>query len=136
MTAKRAKRKRAPPRRARPKRAAPKPTALKPAEPDQRALLVESIWVHVFEEDRAEGEVYRPESDAIPRSRRTRERLCFFADGTARILLAAPDDRHEPAPAYWKEEDGRITVTPDSAAAGAKILHARFEGSTRLLVRW
>ena len=110
------------PKRATGKRAAP------------RQILVESTWVHVFEEDGPEGDVYRPESDAIPRSRRTRERLCFYADGTARILRAGPDDRHEPAAACWKEEDGKITVTPDSAAAGVKTLHARLESKTRLLV--
>jgi hypothetical protein len=136
VTPRRATRRRSPPRRARPKRAAPTRTAPKPAGLDERALLVESTWVHVFEEDESGVEVYRPESDAIPRSRRTRERLCFFANGTARILRAAPDDRHEQAAAYWKEEHGRITVTTDSAAAGVEILHARFEGKTRLLVRW
>lgn len=105
----------------------------KPATP--RLILVESTWVHVFEEDAPEGEVYRPESDAIPRSRRTRARLCFFANGTARILLAAADDRHDAVPAQWKEEDGQITVTPDSAAAGVRTLRARLEGKTRLVVR-
>lgn len=101
---------------------------------DERTL-VESTWVHVFEEDGPEGEVYRPESDAIPRSRRTRERLCLFADGTARILRASPDDRHDAVVARWKKEDGHITITPASAAAGVETLHARLEGKTRLVVR-
>jgi hypothetical protein len=130
VTGKRAPRKRAAPGRAAPKRAAPKPAGL-----DERAVLVESTWVHVFEEDGQEGEVYRPESDAIPRSRRTRGRLCLFADGTARILRAAADDRHDAVAAHWKEEEGEITVTPDSAAAGVKPLRARLQGETRLVVR-
>jgi hypothetical protein len=91
--------------------------------------------VHVFEEDGPEGEVYRPESDTIPRSRRTRQRLRLFPDGTARILCAAPDDRHDAVAAHWNEDAGEITVTPDSAAAGVKTLRARLESQTRLVVR-
>ena len=36
-------------------------------------------WVHVFEEDTAEGQVYKPESGPIPLSRRPREALTLHA---------------------------------------------------------
>ena len=43
-------------------------------------------WVHAFEEDTAEGAVYRPRGSKLPLSRRPRERLELEADGTARDL--------------------------------------------------
>ncbi len=36
--------------------------------------LFESTFVHAFEEDGSEGEVYRPEGDAVRRSRGRRAR--------------------------------------------------------------
>ena len=141
MTGKRAPRKRAAPSRAKPKpkRPRPKRAAAKRAAPtgagSDELALVETTWVHVFEEDGPAGDVYRPESDAIPRSRRTRERLCLFADGSARILRVSPDDRHEAVAAHWTEEGGEITVIPDSAAANVRTLRARLEGKARLVVR-
>jgi hypothetical protein len=102
--------------------------------PFDEATLVGTTWVHVFEEDGPEGAVYRPESDAIPRSRRPRERLSFFPDGTAQIVRGGPDDRLNAVPASWKEKDGEISVTPDSAAAGGATLEARLKKKDLLVV--
>ena len=51
--------------------------------------LFTTRWVHVFEEDTAEGAVYRPEDDQIPLSRRPRERLEY----SRRRVGADPDCR-------------------------------------------
>ena len=63
-------------------------------------------WVHAFEEDTAEGAVYRPRGSKLPLSRRPRERLELDADGTARIFVQGPDDRYVEQPATWRDEDG------------------------------
>ena len=63
-------------------------------------------WVHAFEEDTAEGAVYRPRGSKLPLSRRPRERLELDADGTARIFVQGPDDRYIEQPASWHDEDG------------------------------
>jgi hypothetical protein len=62
-----------------------------------------ATWVHVFEEDTAEGAVYRPEDADIPLSRRPRERLVLGADGRATLFNSGPDDRLIPRPASWRE---------------------------------
>ena len=63
-------------------------------------------WVHAFEEDTAEGAVYRPRGSKLPLSRRPRERLELDADGTARIFVQGPDDRYIEQPASWRDEGG------------------------------
>jgi hypothetical protein len=72
--------------------------------------LFATTWVHVFEQDGAGGAVYRPEADPIPLSRRPRERLQFSPDGSARVLVPAPDDRLVEQPATWHEDEGDIVV--------------------------
>ena len=72
--------------------------------------LVASRWIHVFEEDGPGGEVYRPASGGLPLSRRPREQIEFFTDGTARILRAGADDRMVPIEATWAEEGGSVVV--------------------------
>jgi hypothetical protein len=67
-------------------------------------------WVHVFEEDTADGAVYRSEDDAIPLSRRPRERLQISPDGSARIFVPAPDDRLTEQRATWREDGGALVV--------------------------
>ena len=47
--------------------------------------LFSVTWVHVFEEDTAEGGVYRPEEGPVPLSRRPRERFALTRDGSARV---------------------------------------------------
>jgi hypothetical protein len=55
--------------------------------------LAATRWVHVFEEDTADGAVYRPEDADIPLSRRPREQIEFSPDGSARVFEGGPDDR-------------------------------------------
>ena len=102
---------------------------------ETRALF-ETAWVHVFEEDGAEGAVYRPEGGELPLSRRPRQTLSFFPDGSARLVVSGPDDRLLPIPAHWREEQGEITVTAESAAgASVKTLRVRLQSHDCLLVR-
>jgi hypothetical protein len=70
---------------------------------------MDTKWVHVFEEDTAEGAVFRPETDDIPLSRRPRERLELQAGGKAKVLIQGPDDRYVEQPATWQDE-GDATV--------------------------
>jgi hypothetical protein len=88
------------------------------------ASLFETTWVHVFEEDGSEGAVYRPDESVLPLSRRPRQRLSFYPDGSARLMVSGPDDRlHE------------IAVTADAAPVSIKPLHLRVVGSDRLVAR-
>jgi len=78
-------------------------------------------WVHVFEEDSAAGAVYRPDSGAIPLSRRPREQFELSADGSARIFLPGPDDRPQAVTGTWREEGGAIVVLGPRARGGAAL---------------
>jgi hypothetical protein len=75
-----------------------------------RDALFGTRWVHAFEEDGAEGAVYRPEDADLPLSRRPREGLELSADGTARVYVPGPDDRPRPRDAAWREDGGEIVV--------------------------
>ena len=72
--------------------------------------LFSTRWVHVFEEDTAEGAVYRPEDTKIALSRRPRERLELRRDGSASVFLPGPDDRLIEKTAAWSREDGDIVL--------------------------
>jgi hypothetical protein len=77
--------------------------------------------VHVFEEDTAEGEVYRPESGDIPLTRRPRARLAFAPDGTARVLRPGPDDRPLEVKARWEETpEGDLIVQAEGGDEQAR----------------
>ena len=95
--------------------------------------LFSTRWVHVFEEDTAEGAVYRPEDDDIPLSRRPRERLELSADGTAKIITQGPDDRLVEKPATWATSS-RETAAASMAASTADI-HIVKQTPSRLIVR-
>jgi hypothetical protein len=99
-------------------------------EPENR--LFATGWVHVFEEDTAEGAVFRPESDDIPLSRRPRERLELDRDGTARLFVQGPDDRYVPKPAMWREEDGAVVVRAHEGGATLRIVE---RSPNRLVVK-
>ncbi len=75
-----------------------------------RDRLFGTRWVHVFEEDTVEGAVYRAEEDAIPLSRRPRERLELGRDGSAHLFVPGPDDRLVEQPGTWHEEGGALVV--------------------------
>ena len=81
-----------------------------------KGALFTTPWVHVFEEDTAHGAVYRPEDGDIPLSRRPRERLELFKDGSAKVFGAGPDDRPVAQPATWREKGGAVSIrTRDGA---------------------
>lgn len=98
-------------------------------------VLCSTTWVHVFEQDGAEGQVYRPEGDELPLSRRPRQRLSFSPDGSAKLVVSGPDDRLQPVAARWSESEGEIVVTAESAAASVRTLHVRVRSRDCLLVR-
>jgi hypothetical protein len=87
-----------------------------------RDPLFATKWVHVFEEDTAEGAVYRAEDDAIPLSRRPRERLEFRPDGSARLLVPGPDDRLVEEKATWSDEDGALVVGAREGGTEVRVL--------------
>lgn len=71
---------------------------------------MDTRWVHVFEEDSTEGQVYRPEDDAIPLSRRPRERFTLERDGSAMLFAPGADDRFVEQRGTWAEEGGSIVI--------------------------
>jgi len=79
-------------------------------------------WVHAFEEDTAEGAVYRPRGSKLPLSRRPRERLELDADGSARIFVQGPDDRYVEQPASWRDEGGAVVVRAREGGAELRIV--------------
>lgn len=102
-----------------------------PAE-RQGDRLFGTTWVHVFEEDTAEGAVYRPEDDDIPLSRRPRERFELHPDGSARFLEPGPDDRHVEQPATWKQEGDAVVIRKKAGAASLRVVR---QSSRRLVIQ-
>ena len=97
--------------------------------------LFAATWVHVFEEDGAEGQVYRPETGELPLSRRPRQRVSFSRDGSATVVVSGPDDRLVQHAARWTLKDGEITVTTGATRAAAKALRFTVAAEDRLLAR-
>jgi hypothetical protein len=98
--------------------------------PEENRLFATG-WVHVFEEDTAEGAVYRPEDGDIPLSRRPRERITFAPDGKAVLFTQGPDDRYVGRPATWQEREGQLVVR----ARGGPVLTVVARLPDRLVVR-
>ena len=94
--------------------------------------IIGQRWIHVFEEDTAEGAVYRPGTSDIPLSRRPRVAFELMSDGSARIYLPGPDDRPAGAPASWRHTAEGIVVTRDDGARSLTIVDSSPE---RLIVR-
>jgi len=94
--------------------------------------LFATRWVHVFEEDSADGAVYRPEDDEVPLSRRPRERLEIHADGSAVILAPGPDDRFVEQPASWTDEKQGLVIQARHSGTRLRIIR---RAPTRLVVR-
>jgi hypothetical protein len=97
-----------------------------------RNRLFATTWVHVFEEDTAEGAVYRPSGAAMPLSRRPRERLELHPDGTARVFVQGPDDRYVERPATWQEDAGAVVIRAGAGGAELRIIE---QSSSRLVVK-
>ena len=102
--------------------------------PDQ--TVFHTRWIHAFEEDSAEGEVYRPETDDIPLSRRPRRRLQLLPDGSAKVSVPGADDRPDERGATWQREGDEFIIRPQGAGGrGGHVLRASVLSPTRLLVR-
>jgi len=93
--------------------------------------LFATAWLHAFEEDTAEGAVYRPRGSPLPLSRRPRERLELEADGTARYFAPGPDDRPVEQPGRWHDENGVLVVS----VGGGTELRIVDRSPGRLVVR-
>lgn len=99
---------------------------------DDAAELFGISWVHVFEQDTADGAVFRPDDADIPLSRRPRTRLELSADGTAALLVPGADDRPVREPATWREEAGAVVIRDARDSVRARIV---VQSADRLIVR-
>jgi hypothetical protein len=97
----------------------------------EKNRLFATGWVHVFEEDTAEGAVYRPEDGDIPLSRRPRERITFEPDGKAVLFTQGPDDRYVGRPATWQEREGQLVIR----ARGGPVLTVVERSPDRLVIQ-
>ena len=93
--------------------------------------LFSTTWVHVFEEDTAQGAVYRPEEGSVPLSRRPRERFALTRDGMAHVFAPGPDDRFVEHPATWTMEGDEVVVHPRGPGVPIRIVE---RSPQRLLV--
>jgi hypothetical protein len=100
-----------------------------------RQSLFAQRWVHVFEEDTAEGAVYRPEDADLPLSRRPREVLELAPDGTAHVLVPGPDDRLQKQAARWSEEGNEVVIRSTGKTRGAKEYRIVKRSPERLVVK-
>ena len=87
-----------------------------------REALFGRRWVHVFEEDTAQGAVYRPQDGPIPLSRRPREHIELSSDGSARFFAPGPDDRPVERTATWIEVNNALVVRTDEGDAEIRIV--------------
>ena len=98
--------------------------------------LVGRRFVHVFEEDTPKGEVYRADSEAIPKSRRPRESIVLHANGSATVATGGPDDRPLGAAAQWCREQGGIVLrVPAATGTREAVLRVVEASPERLVVR-
>jgi hypothetical protein len=94
--------------------------------------LFTTEWVHVHEEDTADGAVFKPATASIPLSRRPRERLSLDANGGARLFVQGADDRYAEQPANWKDEKGAVVVR---TSTGDRVLRIVEQSADRLIVK-
>ncbi len=93
-------------------------------------------WIHSFEEDSDQAQVYRPQSWDFPLSRRPREAFELRADGTAQLFLPGAEDRPEAADASWTEEEGELIIrSAKKATRGAFNLRIVESAADKLVAR-
>jgi hypothetical protein len=102
--------------------------------PDKDDALFATRWVHIFEEDTADGEVYRPETDDVPLSRRPRRRLSLSPGGKARVLQPGPNDRLVETPASWEAEGDNLVIRSRAGGKRETVIRIRDRSPTRLVV--
>jgi hypothetical protein len=98
-----------------------------PADP-----LFTTRWVHVAEEDTAEGAVYRPDDDRVPLSRRPRDWLELRKDGSAKLFVPGPDDRPVEQPGTWQKAGESRRTRGASSGANLEIVD---RSPSRLVVK-
>ncbi|PWT79396.1 MAG: hypothetical protein C5B57_14015 [Blastocatellia bacterium] len=94
--------------------------------------LFSGRWVHVFEDDTPDGQVYRLEDDSIPLSRRPRERLELDPGGGARVYIAGPDDRFVEEAGTWSIDGGAVVIRLARSNAELRVVSRSAE---RLVVK-
>ncbi|MCW4464741.1 hypothetical protein OK351_04375 [Glutamicibacter sp. MNS18] len=87
------------------------------------------LWVHSFEEDRGDQEVYRPESHVLPPTRGRRRMLQVLDDGSIREMGPGPDDRPHPTgtvlkPAGMNRYTAQVPGEPGPESSGLVVLTA------------
>jgi hypothetical protein len=102
--------------------------AAKRSAPDQ---LFTTRWVHIAEEDTAEGAVYRPDDDRVPLSRKPRDWLELRPDGSATLFVPGPDDRPVEQPTTW-QASSTSRKTSGARAADLQIID---RSPSRLVVK-
>ena len=90
-------------------------------------------WVHAYEEDTADGAVYRPDSAGLPPSRRPREQFELSEDGSASLYVGGPDDRLLVRDAEWKLEGDDVVIR--RRGTPAEVLRIIARAPDRLVVR-
>jgi hypothetical protein len=107
-----------------------------PRKQTKHGGLIAKRWVHIYEEDTEEGEVYRPETENIPLSRRPREAFELDQNGAAHVFLPGPDDRMSAIDATWHDEKGAIVLRAPAGRGHRSVELRVVEASrNRLLVR-
>lgn len=106
------------------------------AEKCVAAQVIGQRWVHSFEEDTANVQVYRPQSWDFPLSRRPRAAFELRADGTAQLFLPGASDRPEGKDASWTEESGELLVrTAQRGAISQTTLRIIESTADKLFIR-
>ena len=98
------------------------------------SAIVGIRWVHVYEEDRKDGAVYRPDSGPVPLSRRPREALTLNTDGSATIEAGGPDDRSAGRPARWSVTPAGIEVAAAAHGRQAPAVLTITQASAEYLI--
>ncbi len=79
-------------------------------------------WVHVFEEDTPEGDVYRADDSDIPLSRRPRDGFELHRDGSAKVFSGGADDRGVARGARWTESPDGVVIVADGSGERLRIV--------------
>lgn len=103
---------------------------------DLKPEMFRQRWVHSFEEDSAQAQVYRPQSWDFPLSRRPREAFELRPDGSAQLFLPGPQDRPEATDASWTKEAGELVIrAAERTRRSPPTLRIVESGADKLLVR-
>jgi hypothetical protein len=84
--------------------------------------LFATRWVHVTEQDTAEGAVFLPEDADIPLSRRPRAQLRLAPDGTGTWYEPGADDRPVGRPIVWNENPDGVVVARTPAGESLRVV--------------